>query len=255
MMPAMDGYAVVAAMRSQPGPFVPIILLTGLGDPESRAHGIAVGADEVLCKPVHPFELRLRVRAMLRIQRLTCELHAANQRLRALARTDELTGVRNRRGLRAALAREFRRAERYGGELTVMLFDVDRFKAVNDRFGHAAGDRVLRAVAQALKGALREVDVVGRAGGEEFVVVAPETPLGEARGVADRLRRRVAEAATPVGELLVRVTVSCGIASRGAVGARDVDELLDHADRALYRAKSQGRDRAEVALPATPLHG
>ncbi|HEX9100607.1 MAG TPA: response regulator, partial [Polyangia bacterium] len=139
MMPAMDGYAAVQAIKREPGPFVPVILLTALDDPASRERGINAGADEVLAKPVHPFELRLRCRAMLRIHQLTVELHAANRRLRALARTDELTDVRNRRGLRSALTREFRRAERYGGALTVLAFDVDRFKQVNDDYGHAIG--------------------------------------------------------------------------------------------------------------------
>src|SRR6266542_3175694 len=160
MMPAMDGFAAVHAIKHEPGPFVPVILLTALDDPASRAKGINAGADEVLPKPVHPFELRLRCRAMLRIHHLTEQLHAANKRLRALARTDELTNVRNRRGLRMALEREFRRAERYGGALTVMVFDVDRFKSVNDLHGHAVGDRVLYAVAQSLKRGIREVDVV-----------------------------------------------------------------------------------------------
>ncbi|HEX6838095.1 MAG TPA: diguanylate cyclase [Polyangia bacterium] len=248
MMPAMDGFAAVHAIKREPGPFVPVILLTALDDPASRAKGINAGADEVLAKPVHPFELRLRCRAMLRIHHLTEELHAANKRLRALARTDELTNVRNRRGLRAALTREFRRAERYGGALTVMAFDVDRFKQVNDDFGHAVGDSVLAAVAQALKRGVREVDVVGRVGGEEFVVVAPETPGREALAVAERLRRAVGERAvtTPHGNE-VRVTVSCGVATLSDVHARSPDELLGYADAALYRAKALGRDRTEVA--------
>jgi diguanylate cyclase (GGDEF)-like protein len=248
MMPAMDGFAVVHAIKREPGAFVPVILLTALDDPASRAKGINAGADEVLAKPVHPFELRLRCRAMLRIHHLTEELLAANKRLRALARTDELTDVRNRRGLRTALTREFRRAERYGGVLTVMVFDVDRFKSVNDRFGHAVGDQVLYAVAQALKRGVREVDVVGRVGGEEFVVLAPETPPRDAVAVGERLCRAVAErvVSTPSGNE-VSVTVSCGIATMSDVHARSPDELLSYADSALYRAKALGRNRCELA--------
>jgi diguanylate cyclase (GGDEF)-like protein len=248
MMPAMDGFAAVHAIKREPGPFVPVILLTALDDPASKAKGIAAGADEVLPKPVHPFELRLRCRAMLRIQHLTEELHGANKRLRALARTDELTHVRNRRGLRSALTREFRRAERYGGALTVLAFDVDRFKSVNDAHGHAVGDHVLYAVAQALKRGVREVDIVGRVGGEEFVVLAPETPARDARAVGDRLRHAVAErVVTTPGGAIVRVTVSCGVATLSDVHARTPDELLGHADTALYRAKALGRDRCEIA--------
>jgi diguanylate cyclase (GGDEF)-like protein len=253
LMPQMDGYAVVREIRSQPGPFVPIILLSGLSDPAARAHGIEVGADEVLVKPIHPFELRLRVRAMLRIQHLAAELHLANQRLRLLARTDELTSLLNRRGLRAALLREFRRAERYGGELSLIAFDVDRFKQVNDRHGHAVGDRVLQAVARALEGALRQVDVVGRSGGEEFLVVTPETPLADALAVAERLRLEVARAGIRAGELSVQVTISAGVASLRSARAGSPDELLAVADAALYRAKALGRNRVEVAAPPEDL--
>jgi diguanylate cyclase (GGDEF)-like protein len=156
--------------------------------------------------------------------------------------------VRNRRGLRSALTREFRRAERYGGKLTVLAFDVDRFKAVNDMYGHAVGDNVLFATAQALKRGVREVDVVGRVGGEEFVVLAPETPSHDAFALGERLRKAVSErvVTTPAGGE-VRVTVSCGIATLSDVHARTPEELLGYADSALYRAKALGRDRCEVA--------
>jgi diguanylate cyclase (GGDEF)-like protein len=256
MMPAMDGFAAVHAIKREPGPFVPVILLTALDDPASRAKGINAGADEILAKPVHPFELRLRCRAMLRIHQLTEELHAANRRLRALARTDELTEVRNRRGLRSALTREFRRAERYGGALTVLAFDVDRFKNVNDDHGHAVGDQVLHAVATALKHGIREVDIVGRIGGEEFVVLAPETPARDGVAVAERLRRAVEEklVTTPHGHE-VRVTVSCGVATLSDVHARSPEELLGFADAALYAAKANGRNRTEVAEPVVDAQG
>lgn len=247
MMPSMDGFAVARALKARPGPFTPVILLTAMDDPASRARGIAAGADEVLGKPVHPFELRLRVRAMLRIAELARELHAANRRLQLLARTDELTRVRNRRGLRSALEREFLRAKRYGGPLSLLAFDIDRFKAINDTYGHAAGDRVLCAVARALKTASRQVDVVGRTGGEEFVVIAPETPLEDAVRVGERLRRAVAAAEVEAAGVCLRVTVSCGVATLGQVPAKDAAALWAFADAALYRAKALGRDRCEVA--------
>jgi len=251
MMSGMDGFAAVQAIKSRPGPFLPVILLTGLDDPASRERGIAAGADEVLGKPAHPVELRLRVRAMLRIQHLAGELHQANRRLQLLARTDELTRVRNRRGLRSTLAREFHRAQRYGAPLSLLIFDIDRFKSVNDTHGHATGDAVLRRVARALKEGLRQVDVVGRSGGEEFVVVCPETPGLEAVLVAERLRKLVAQVRvdTPFGGEL-GVTVSCGVATLGEVPAADPDALLAQADEALYHAKSLGRDRVVQARRA-----
>ncbi len=255
MMPNMDGFAVAQAMKSRPGPFVPVILLTALDDPASRERGIASGADEMLAKPVHPFELRLRVRAMLRIEHLASELHVANRRLQLLARTDELTRVRNRRGLRSTLLREFHRAGRYGSKLSLLAFDIDRFKLVNDTWGHAIGDQVLKAVARALKDGLRQVDVVGRTGGEEFVVVAPETPSKEALMIAGRLRCAVADSRVilPAGGTL-QVTVSCGVATLGEVPATTADELLAFADAALYRAKALGRDRCELAVEIHDAH-
>jgi diguanylate cyclase (GGDEF)-like protein len=255
MMPNMDGFAVAQAMKSRPGPFVPVILLTALDDPASRARGIAAGADEVLGKPVHPFELRLRVRAMLRISLLASQLHSANRRLQLLARTDELTRVRNRRGVHSTLRREFHRADRYGSQLSVLALDIDHFKRVNDTWGHPTGDLMLRAVARALKSGLRQVDVLGRTGGEEFVVVAPETPSKEAMIVADRLRAEVSatELTAPDGRA-ISVTISCGVATLGEVPARSAEELLAFADAALYRAKALGRDRAELAREIHDAH-
>jgi diguanylate cyclase (GGDEF)-like protein len=251
LMPSMDGFAVVQAIKSRPGAFVPVILLTALDDPPSRARGIAAGADEVLAKPVHPAELRLRVRAMLRIQQLADELHSANRRLQLLARTDELTRVRNRRGLRSALVREFQRASRYRLRLSILAFDIDHFKRVNDTHGHATGDVILKLVARALKDGLRQVDVVGRVGGEEFVVVCPETSSDEAILVAERLRAAVAleEVAAPTGGT-VSVTISCGVATMSELPARTADELLAFADAALYQAKARGRNRVERAQAA-----
>jgi two-component system chemotaxis response regulator CheY len=245
----MDGFAVIEEIRRQPGPFVPIILITGIDDPAARARAIETGADEVLHKPIHPFELRLRLRAMLRFQHLAGELHQANRRLRLLARTDELTGLRNRRGLRVALLRELRRAERYERDLSLIALDVDRFKQVNDRYGHAVGDRVLQGVARALQIGVRQVDVVARTGGEEFVVVAPETPLADALQVAERLRALVAAFELPVGDQLVRVTLSAGVASCRTSGLSELEPLLQVADAALYRAKAEGRNRVEAAVP------
>ncbi len=250
LMPDMDGYQVARAIKDLPGPFVPVILLTALDDQASRAHGIDAGADEVLSKPIKPFELHLRVAAMLRIQHLSSALHEANQRLRLLARTDELTHVYNLRGLKMALHREFDRASRYGAPLSVMAFDIDRFKSVNDTHGHPVGDRVLYGVAQALKSQLRQVDIVGRTGGEEFVVVAPETPLAEAAQVADRLRAAVGQVRVVAsGGAILSVTISCGVATLDENDTLTPDRLLERADAALYRAKDLGRDRCEIAEP------
>jgi diguanylate cyclase (GGDEF)-like protein len=158
------------------------------------------------------------------------------------ARIDSLTGLANRRALEEVLAAEISRAQRFKHELAVVLLDLDHFKETNDSFGHAAGDVMLRAVSVLLTTLARQGDTVARWGGEEFVVVLPETDLGGARRFAERLRRTI-EAQT-IGEM--RTTSSCGVATM--LPEDTVEDLLGAADQALYRAKSNGRNRTECAI-------
>ena len=169
-----------------------------------------------------------------------------------LSYTDALTGVANRRQLFLRLEQEVSRSLRFGDELTLLMIDLDRFKAVNDRHGHPVGDGVLRGVALTLKRNVRKVDLVARYGGEEFCVVLPRINRLEAKDVAEKLRRAVATgpmAATPAGEPLF-CTVSVGIAAYG-VDATDLAGLIEKADAALYEAKRDGRDRVVLATPST----
>ena len=170
------------------------------------------------------------------------------RQLRLLADTDELTGLPNRRALLALAAQADRSAAGAGLPLALLVVDIDHFKRVNDVHGHAAGDGVLRHVAQSLSAALREGDRLGRLGGEEFVAVLPGAGLAEATAVAERMRAAVAAAPAPVGPLTVACTVSVGVATAPAGGALEV--LLGRADAALYQAKADGRDRVAVAAAA-----
>jgi len=163
------------------------------------------------------------------------------------ASTDSLTGLANRRGGRELLEREVRRASRYDRPLSLILFDLDRFKAVNDRYGHAAGDRVLRAVARAAARAVRDTDRVIRWGGEEFVVVCAETGQNEAGQLAERLRRRIERLRLGRQRL---VTASFGVATFCA--GEDAAALSERADKALYRAKHGGRNRVVSLAAAQP---
>jgi len=162
------------------------------------------------------------------------------------ARIDSLTGLANRRAAEEILAAEISRAHRFEHELAVVLLDLDRFKEINDSFGHAAGDMMLRAVSRLLTSLARQGDTVARWGGEEFVVVLPETDLPGARRFAERLRRTIE--AHPVGEM--RTTASCGVATM--LPEDDVDALLRAADQGLYRAKSNGRNRTESVVRTSP---
>jgi diguanylate cyclase (GGDEF)-like protein len=241
VMPHVDGYKLAQILKSE-GRFVPIVLLTALDDLESKRRGLAAGADEFLTKPVKALELQIRLTSMLRIKRLAAELEAANAKLTAFASTDALTQVPNRRVLSERLAFEFVRAARYSLSLSCLLIDIDFFKKVNDTFGHPAGDKVLVEVAAALQRTVRVTDMVGRYGGEEFMVILPQTTGADARIAAERLRRAVATRPRKSAEL-PEVTISIGISSLEPPGASSVDELVTGADKALYRAKATGRNR------------
>jgi diguanylate cyclase (GGDEF)-like protein len=177
-----------------------------------------------------------------------------NARLFDSATFDSLTGLLRREAILEFLARELDRAERYDRPLTVGMADLDHFKEINDRYGHLAGDTLLKQVAQELAGGLRSTDAVGRYGGEEFLIVLPETDLAGARVVADKLRRLVEAVAAPMADgEEVSVTISIGLASRADVGVpkeATPRDLLEHADRALYRAKEEGRNRVHPPMIA-----
>lgn len=180
--------------------------------------------------------------ALAELEVRNAQLEQANQRITELARTDTLTGVFNRRHFDEMLTIEVRRARRLNTALTAMMIDLDRFKSINDNYGHAVGDAVLAAVGPALQTSSRAHDVVARYGGEEFVVVLPETSLEEGREHAERLRALIA--GLTVNECQQAITASFGVAelAEGEDGAA----LLQRADAALYRAKDGGRNRVET---------
>ncbi|PWC70847.1 hypothetical protein TSH58_12835 [Azospirillum sp. TSH58] len=179
-------------------------------------------------------------------------LKESEERLRRLSITDSLTGVSNRRHFVEAAEQELARARRYGRPVTLLMLDLDHFKSINDTHGHAVGDEALRAFTAASRALLRENDLLGRTGGEEFAILLPETDIAGARMVAERIRRRTAELAVPAGDETVRFTVSIGVACCAA-GTRDVDAMLSSADEALYRAKAAGRNRVVCAREPTPF--
>ena len=173
------------------------------------------------------------------------ERKAAEEELRRLATTDSLTGVANRREFMACAEHELARVRRYGRPLALLMLDVDHFKSINDAFGHAAGDAVLRALAAATRDCLRECDIIGRLGGEEFAVALPETHLAEAVEVAERLRRRLGELCVCAGGGEIRFTASVGV-SICRPSDPSIEAPLSRADHALYVAKRGGRNRVEL---------
>jgi two-component system cell cycle response regulator len=232
---------------------LPILLIADPDELARLAKGLDLGANDYLVRPIDRNELLARVRTQIRRKRLQDRLHENYSRSLSLALTDELTGLYNRRYVFAHLTELMARLPE-GGATAVMMFDIDYFKQVNDRFGHLAGDDVLRELAQRALHNVRSVDLVGRLGGEEFVVVMPETGLGGATIVADRLRQAVADEpfVLPENGEKLPITISVGLAITGQ-GDDTLEALLKRVDDALYAAKNGGRNRV-IAAPQRPAH-
>jgi two-component system, cell cycle response regulator len=233
---------------------LPVLLIAAERDLPRLAKGLDLGANDYLIRPVDRNELLARTNIQIRRKRLQDRLNDNYQRSLSLALTDELTGLYNRRFLLAHLDELVARINHDGIGAAVLLFDIDHFKRVNDTYGHAAGDEVLRELATRATNTVRSVDLVARLGGEEFVVVMPETGPAIAAAVAERLRLAVANLpfTTRAGGGSLRITVSIGVTTAIA-GSEDRDRLLKRADDALYRAKAEGRDR--VVAPASEIVG
>ncbi len=246
MMPGATGLEVCRQIRTRPTPYVYVLLLTARGRREDVVTGLDAGADDFLTKPFDALELRARLRPGERIVDLQEGLIRAREELRELAIHDSLTGLWNRGMVLDQLGRELNRSRREGKALAVAIADLDHFKKVNDTFGHAAGDAVLREAAVRMRSAIRDCDFMGRYGGEEFLLVLPGCDEITGPMVAERVRSRVADDPVQAGEALLPVTTSIGLAFTQAsrVGP---DALVVAADEALYRAKAAGRNR--VAAP------
>jgi diguanylate cyclase (GGDEF)-like protein len=253
MMPGIDGVEICREVRKRTeGPYTYLLLLTARGQQEDIIAGIEAGADDYLIKPFDAQELRARLHAGQRVLDLEARLIAAQEALREQATRDAMTGLWNRSAILDILRAEIARAERVGTPASVILADLDHFKRINDTYGHQAGDAVLREVAQRMNAAVREYDMIGRYGGEEFLIVLPLCEMSEAVNIAERLRHCVSAEALPLESERLFVTVSLGLAPGGGP-LMDADSLIKAADIALYRAKSGGRNRHEVGGPAVLL--
>lgn len=244
MMPGADGLEVCREIRQRSEEYVYVILLTARDNADDMVIGLDAGADDFLRKPFNAGELRARLRSGMRVLDFQSGLLDAQEALRHHATLDHLTGLWNRRMILEQLDRELSRVRREQRPLTVGMIDIDRFKAVNDAHGHAAGDAVIRNTAAAIRSQLREYDFVGRYGGEEFMLLLPGCDVGDARKIAERVRHKIAAEPVSYGEFIIPVTASLGIASTRAVGIVPAD-LIAAADAGLYRAKANGGNRTE----------
>lgn len=257
LMPEMDGLELCRALRATEwGQSMYVIMLTGVETEDKVTEAFEAGVDDYIVKPPSNRALHARMRAALHYVRLleaweqdrsqlkqfAAELAVSNRRLEHAAMTDPLTGLPNRRAGMQALEKAWSVSQRTGQPVAVLMIDVDHFKSVNDRYGHAVGDLVLQEVAKAIQAAARRHDSVSRIGGEEFLLVCQEADTRTALVVAERLRRLIRALGLEFGGATISQTVSIGVAAREG-GTVDADALVEGADTALYAAKNAGRDR------------
>ena len=261
VMPGTDGLTLVRAYRANEATRdVPIIVLSTKEEPAIKSAAFASGANDYLVKLPDSIELIARVKyhsrsylnmlqrdeAYRALRRSQQELLRANLELRRLTQSDGLTGLSNRRYLDEFLSVEWKRAQREGTEVSLLMIDVDYFKPYNDTYGHVAGDNVLRSVATTIRREIRQPrDLVARFGGEEFAVVLPGTGSAGARLLAEKMRRDVAALGLPhVGSAVSEhLTISIGVATLTPAPGLAETALIEEADAALYRAKRDGRNR------------
>jgi len=245
-MPGMNGLEVCRSIRDNNQPSPPyLIILTARNEKADIVAGLDAGANDYISKPYDNSELRARINVGRRMVDLQKELLDARNALAYEAMHDPLTGALNRRAILESLSKELKRAARRQSPLSIGLCDIDHFKQVNDTYGHQVGDAVLCGFVEAIRKSLRGYDLVGRYGGEEFLVVAPDAAGSATDDIYERLRFQIEQlkVATRFGD--VNVTVSIGVA--GTENGNTVDTLIAKADAALYRAKRAGRNRVVYA--------
>jgi two-component system, cell cycle response regulator len=251
IMPGLPGPEVCRRLRSTPRErYQYILLLTAKHTTADIVEGLEAGADDYLTKPFNIHEFFARVRVGQRMIRLQDRLLAAQEALRFQATHDPLTGIWNRGALFELLHAEAERVQRKASSLSLFLIDLNNFKRVNDEFGHLAGDAILHQVAQRLSAAVRLYDIVGRYGGEEFIVAAAELQSERPHQFAERLRLAVSSSPACTSHASVSVTVSIGVATSDSSGECSIEKLIQTADAALYVAKRNGRNRVAMGQQA-----
>ncbi len=242
VMPQIDGAKFLQMRASRPYLLeIPVLMLTAIGDIDQKIKVLSQGANDYITKPFHPGELVARAQVHLKIKHLQDELRQKNALLVELSTTDSLTKIYNRRHFLELARKEFERSSRMGLQLTMLILDVDHFKTINDTYGHQAGDEVLLAVCKVVDNSLRDYDIFGRYGGDEFTIIFPQTELIQSMKVAERLENSVQELRIDCVRNH-KLSLSGGLAAKTSTH-KDLESLIKDADEALYRAKQTGRAR------------
>ncbi len=248
MMPEMDGYEVCKRLKQNPKTKeIPVIFLTAKSDEDSIEKAYDVGGIDYITKPFRPKELLARVNRELKIQSLIKELKASYEKLQELAQTDPLTRLYNRRYFSEISSNILNLAKREKKPLSVVMLDIDKFKRVNDTYGHQVGDEVIVSLANILKANKRESDIVCRYGGEEFVILLPNTPIDGAVNFANKLREKVQSYILNLDDgTILKFTISLGVSSVNLEKEATIEKALNRADEALYESKNSGRNRVSL---------
>lgn len=246
-MPAMNGLELCRRIREHTWPgYVYVVLLTVKDEEQDILAGLDAGADEYLSKRTSAAQFTARLRTAKRVLALEYSLKSALEKKRQIAMTDALTGAYNRHYFTRHFNRETKRARRFGGNVALLLLDVDHFKQVNDSYGHGVGDIVLKTLTREIAKCLqRDTDWCARIGGEEFALVLEGTTLAEAFGCAERVRQAIASTPIETPKGAVHITVSIGISGLEEFTGRGLataQSLLEHADINLYASKARGRN-------------
>jgi two-component system cell cycle response regulator len=251
-LPGMSGFDVLRALKDDVAlRDVPVVMVTAWGEAVHVARALDHGAHDYVRKPFETEELIARVDAALRIKAQTDSLFADRERLSELARNDTVTALPNRRHLEEVIGRQAHACRRVGRPFSLVMVDLDHFSGVNTQYGHEVGDHALRAVAKRLRRRARASDVLGRWGGEEFMIIAPDTELGGGGALAEDLRLALAEAPLDCGFEMVALTASFGVAQFD--GSERPETLIARADAALYDAKRGGRNAVRLAESAPAI--
>ena len=247
MMPKLNGLELCRKIRQQRSdPYTYVILLTARTSTQDIVEGLNSGADDYITKPVEPPELQARLQTGKRIIELENRNKRLQKRLEKLAREDSLTGFLNKKNIHLRLEEELSRGSRENQPVSALLLDIDKFKDINDSYGHHVGDQVLREVSRRLRHAIRKHDQIGRFGGDEILVLLWHTDSDSLQIVADRLCSCVSDEPIPTDAGPLEVSVSVGGASSDDRFDVSAETLLQLSDQALYAAKHKGRNRAEI---------
>lgn len=252
ILPDLDGNEVARWLKvNNDTKGIPIIALTVKGSIQEKVLGLESGADDYLSKPYSEQELNARIYSCMRTKALQDELKEKNRQLEQvlakvemLAITDPLTEIYNRRYFETTIEREFIMSKRYNSPLSCLMIDIDYFKKINDEFGHRIGDIVLKQVAMLIKNCIRQADTIARWGGEEFIILLPNTKKENTQGITSRILESVSVHKFP--EIGRPITVSIGAAGIPNPEIDNPEKLINISDLALYQAKAKGRNRVEV---------